>query len=236
MKLVLKALTLAALTTTVLGVAQAAFAAQPVIGTYRSTDLGGALYTGRASQSWGAAGNTLNGAGDVFNAQSWNGTALGTQWNFSCGVQASAASVVDNRSSGTGSVYVTNSFSGGTYSFSSGPWCTNGPCAGTTTLTVEQVTLQYVSGVAFSSVLNLNTSGHFNNSNCNLTFAIANGYGIGDTDNNSADPTYPALLDSNCGATRQYGAWSNIITITARIDCPVASKTSTWGQLKTLYR
>ena len=168
--------------------------------------------------------------------RAWNGTALGTQWNFSCGVQASAASVVDNRSSGTGSVYVTNSFSGGTYSFSSGPWCTNGPCAGTTTLTVEQVTLQYVSGVAFSSVLNLNTSGHFNNSNCNLTFAIANGYGIGDTDNNSADPTYPALLDSNCGATRQYGAWSNIITITARIDCPVASKTSTWGQLKTLYR
>ena len=37
-------------------------AGSPVAGTYKSTDLGGALYTGRASQSWGAAGNTINGA------------------------------------------------------------------------------------------------------------------------------------------------------------------------------
>lgn len=231
-KAVLGALALTAMISSVAGAAGG-----PVIGTYRSTDLGGALLTGRASQSWGAAANALHGNGDVYHAQSWNGAALGTQWDFTCGLQNAPQSVLDTRVAGTGVVYFTNTFVGGTYNFANGPWCTAANCSGLTNQTLEQVQVQYVSNIPMASVVNINTSGHFDNSNCNLTFAIANGFGQGDTDG-GAFPVgqYPSLLAPGCAPTRTFGSWGDVITITARIDCPVPVRTSTWGQLKQSYR
>ncbi len=209
--------------------------ANPVVGTYRSTDLGGALFTGHASQSWTAAANAANGVGDVYHALSWNG-ALGTQWGLSCGVQGAPQLVQDNRVAGTGTVVYTNSFGGGRFYFNNGPWCTSAQCAGNISQTVEVVTVQYVSNIPAASVININTSGVFDNSNCNLTFAIGNGVGLGDTDGGPKPATYPDFLDTSCNPTRTFGSWGDIITITARVDCPVPVKQSTWGALKATYR
>lgn len=210
--------------------------AAAVPGIYRSIDLGGALNQGRASQSWSAPANAAHGNGDVYNAQSWNGASLGTQWGISCGVQSSPQLVQDNRVAGTGTVVFTNAFLGGSFFFNNGPWCSSASCTGTINQTVEAVTVQYVSGVPYASVANINTSGVFTGGQCNLTFAIANGVGQGDTDGGVKPATYPAFLDASCAPSRIYGSWGDVITITARIDCPTAARQSTWGQLKSQYR
>ncbi|MGH7724623.1 MAG: hypothetical protein ACREOU_04270 [Candidatus Eiseniibacteriota bacterium] len=216
-----------------LGVSSVAFAV-PVPGIYSSTDLGGALLTGRASQSWTAPLNAAQGLNDVFNSQSWNGAALGTQWAFSCGVQPAAQGVVDNRDgSGTGTVVFTNSFSGGNFYLNPGPW---GDGTGTLNSTVEIVTVVYVGFVPQASVVNINSSGQFNGSNCLLTFAIANGNGLGDTDILPFPAGFPPLIDTACAPTRLYGSWGEVRTITMRIDCPVPTNGKTWGALKAIYR
>ncbi len=211
--------------------------AAPVPGVYRSIDLAGTLFTGRASQSWIAPANAANGNGDVYNSESWNG-ALGTQWAMQCGHQTAPQLVQDNRFAGTGTVQYTNAFHNGNFYFVSGPWCSSALCTGALNLTIEVVTVQYVSFIPYAAVVNINTSGVFAGGQCNLTFAIANGVGQGDTDGGPFPPPglYPALLDLNCNPTRAFGSWGDVITITAKIDCPTAVKSSSWGQLKTQYR
>lgn len=209
-----------------------AFAA-PVAGTYTSTDLGGSLQKGRGSQSWAAALNANNGLGDVYNSLSWDGTTLGAQWGFQCGLEPSTQGVVDNRVAGTGTVVFTNNFVGGTFYLNPGPW---GSGTGTMNTTQEIVTVQYVSYTPVAAVANVNTSGQFDHSNCLLTFAIANAVGGGDTDGGPFPANYPALLDPSCAATRVYGSWGDVFTITMRIDCPVPAIQKTWGELKSQYR
>jgi hypothetical protein len=204
-----------------------------VAGTYTSVDLGGALFKGRGSQSWGAALNANNGLGDVYNSLSWDGATLGSQWGFTCGLETSVQGVVDNRIAGTGTVVFTNNFVGGTFYLNPGPW---GSGTGTMNSTQEIVTLQYVAFNPVASVVNINTSGQFDNSHCALTFAIANAVGGGDTDGGPFPANYPALLDPACGATRIYGSWGDVLTITMRIDCPVPAAEKSWGSLKSLYR
>jgi hypothetical protein len=211
-----------------------AASADPVPGTYTSTDLGGSLLLGRASQSWVAPNNAAQGAGDVFNSQSWDGAALGTQWAFSCGVQPGAQGVLDTRdANGTGTVVFSNSFTGGTFYLNPGPW---GSGVGTLNQTIEIVTVQYVNFVPQASVVNINTSGQFFESNCTLTFVIANGNGLGDTDILPFPANFPGLLDLACAPTRTNGSWGEVRTITMRIDCPVPTQQGSWGQLKSLYR
>lgn len=210
--------------------------AAPIPGTYRSTDLGGALYTGRASQSWSAPLNAAAGLGDVFHALSWDGTLLGGQWGFTCGTQTAPQLVQDNRIAGTGTVVFTNSFAGGSFYFNNGPWCNSASCVGSSNQTVAAVTVQYVNNIPAASVVNINTSGVFTGSNCTLTFAIGNGVGQGDTDALPAPANYPAFLATDCSPTRVYGSWGDVITIVARVDCPVPVRQSTWGALKATYR
>jgi hypothetical protein len=207
--------------------------AAPVAGTYTSTDLGGSLLTGRGSQSWAAPLNANNGVGDVFNSLSWDGATLGTQWGFSCGIQTSPQGVVDNRVAGTGTVVFTNNFVGGTFYLNPGPW---GDGTGTINATQVIATVQYVSFTPVASVVNINNSGEFDNSDCVLTFTIANGVGGGDTDAAPFPANYPALLDPSCAPTRTNGSWGDVRTITMRIDCPVPATQKTWGSLKSLYR
>jgi hypothetical protein len=208
--------------------------AAPNAGIYTSTDLGGALLLGRASQSWAAPLNANQGLNDVFNSQSWDGATLGSQWAFQCGVQPVAQTRVDNRdANGTGTVVFTNNFQGGTFYLNPGPW---GDGAGTINATTEVVTVVYVNFLPQASVININTTGQFNNSNCTLTFAIANGNGGGDTDSFPFPANYPALLDPNCGPTRVNGSWGDVRTITMRIDCPVPATPASWGLLKSIYR
>lgn len=226
-EIVLSAIVCAALAAA--GVASAA----PVAGVYTSTDLGGSLLLGRASQSWTAPLNAAQGLGDVFNSQSWDGSTLGTQWGFACGVQNAQQGVVDNRVNGTGTVVFTNTFSGGNFYLNPGPW---GDGSGTLNTTVEIVTVQYVNFAPAASVVNINSSGQFTGSNCLLTFTIANGNGLGDTDVLPFPADFPSLIDTNCNSTRLYGSWGEVRTITLRIDCPVPATQSSWGAVKATYR
>ncbi len=220
-----------------------ALAASPASGTYNSADLGGAVLTGRGSQSWSAPANAAQGAGDVIHSESWDGSTLGTQWRFACGVQSGPQGVQDNRVAGTGTVVFTNTFAGGTFFLSkTGPWgdAVN-DLTGTTGATHAIVTVQYVNiggnSTPVASRLNIDSNGQFDGSTCTLTFVIANGLGQGDTDSNPPKPaTYPGFLDTACGATRIYGSWGDISQLTLRVDCPVPARNTTWGSLKSIYR
>ncbi len=212
-------------------------AASPVSGTYTSTDMGGQILTGRAS-TWRSGVNS--GLPHVLHAQSWDGTALGTQWDISCATENSAFGVVDNRIGGNGTIVYTSTFHGGTFTFQPG-W-SFGSGTGTLGVTSLTTTVQYImmGGVStpVASVINGNTSGEFNDG-CILTFAIGNGTGVGETPYASIPATYPAFLDGTCNpaaAGAQFGSWGNVITITLNIYCAVPTETTSWGSVKGTYR
>jgi len=214
-----------------------AWAADPTPGLY--TDGGGGVLSGRGSQSWDQPFNALNGLGDVFNSQSWNGLVLGTQWTFSCGVQNAAQGQVNNLDGfGNGTIVFTNTFNGGTFFLSkTGPWGDGiNDLTGTIGVTHNIVTVFFVGGVPQQARVNTDAEGSFDNSNCILRFVVANGVGLGDTDGGAFPANYPALIDPSCAATRTNGSWGDIHDIAMLIDCPVPSNSKTWGGVKAVYR
>jgi hypothetical protein len=209
----------------------------PNPGIYTSTDLGGAVQTGRGAQSWMAPANAQMGVMDVFNAMSWNGT-LGAQWAFSCGIQTGPQVVADHRDgSGTGNVVFTNTFNGGTFWLSKdGPWGDGlNDATGVIDATQLIATVIYVNEIPVQSRLNIDSSGMFDDG-CALRFVVANGIGGGDTDLLPVPAGYPAFLDPDCDPTRAFGSWGDVSQITLLIDCPVPVRSSTWGLVKSLYR
>jgi len=212
--------------------------AGPNGGIYNSTDMGGVFLTGRAS-TWRPGVNS--GIPHVIHAQSWNGSALGTQWDISCAIENTNFSTQDNRIGGVGTIVYTSTFQGGTLTLYAGgwPWGDGVATLGTTTM---YTTVQYVmiGGVStpVASVVNGNTSGNFAGG-CSLTFMIGNGSGVGETPYALKPATYPTFLDANCGpaaSNLQYGTWGTVITITLGIYCPVGVDESTWGAIKELYQ
>jgi hypothetical protein len=217
-------------------------AAAPVTGIYTSTDLGGQLLTGRAS-TWRPGINS--GLPHVLHAQSWDGSALGTQWEMRCAVESDPFVVQDNRVGGTGTIVYTSVFHGGTFTFFAGGWPW-GDGTGTLAASTLITTVQYllINGVStpVASVVNGNTTGVFSNG-CMLDFVIANGYGVGET--TSLNPAitkpadYPMFLDGTCGPApgdQQFGTWGAVITITMSIDCQIPVQGETWGAVKGIYR
>lgn len=211
--------------------------AAPVNGVYTSTDLGGQFLTGRASTN---RIGINSGFPHVFHVQSWDGANLGGQWEIRCG-QSNAFTVVDNRVGGTGTVVYSSTYTGGTFTFFPGGWPW-GDGSGTLTSTTLVTTVQFVSNVPVASVVNGNSSGMFVGG-CALTFAIANGNGVGET--TSLNPlitkpaNYPAFLDGTCSPAspaQQFGTWGDVRTITFMIDCATPARPSTWGSIKTHYR
>lgn len=212
--------------------------ATPQDGTYTSTDMGGQILTGRAS-TWRSGVNS--GLPHVLHAQSWDGVTLGAQWDISCATEISAFGVVDNRVGGNGTIVYTSVFNGGTFNFYAGGWPW-GDGTGTLLTTTMITTVQYlmIGGIStpVASVVNGNTSGVFSNG-CLLTFAIANGAGVGETPYASIPATYPVFLDGTCSpasAGAQFGTWGNVMTITMNINCAVSEEQTTWGAVKGLYR
>jgi hypothetical protein len=199
------------------------------------------LLTGRAS-TWRSGINS--GLPHVLHGQSWDGATLGTQWEMSCPTENVNFSVQDNRVGGVGTVVYTSVFNGGTFTFYAGAWPW-GDGTGTFQSTTLITTVQFVliSGVStpVAAVVNGNTSGVFAGG-CNLTFVIANGFGVGET--TSLDPgitkpaDYPTFLDGSCGpapANQQFGSWGSVITITMQIECPVPAENRSWGAIKSRY-
>ncbi len=215
--------------------------ADPIQGTYTSTDLGDQLLTGRAA-TWRSGINS--GFPHVLHAQSWDGAALGAQWEISC-PSSSSMSVQDNRVGGVGTIVYTSNYSGGTFTFFAGGWPW-GDGAGTLGAMTVITTVQYImisgNSTPVAAVANGNTSGTFANG-CTLVFAIGNGVGAGET--TSLNPaitkpaSYPTFLDGSCGpasAGQQYGSWGSVITLTMQIDCAVPNEDASWSHVKAAYR
>lgn len=213
-------------------------AAVPIGGIYTSTDLGGQVLTGRAS-TWRSGVNS--GLPHVLHAQSWDGSTLGAQWEVSCATENVNFTVQDNRVAGVGTIVYNSTFTGGTFTLFAGgwPWGDGVGTLGTTTLvtTVQYINISNVS-TPVASVVNGNTTGEFTNG-CRLTFAIANGAGIGETPFLVKPATYPTFQDGTCApaaANAQFGTWGNVLTLTMSIDCTVDATPSTWSRTKSLYR
>lgn len=214
--------------------------AQPVPGTYTSAFRGGNVLNGHSSVSR----PTVNsGFPKIFHGQSWDGAALGTQWEIKCGVEAvgTAPDVsLYNPVTGTGFITYHQTFNGGTFALYADPnvgWGT-----GTGTLGVTQATSQVFlqNFVPISSSFTALTSGTFNGpGTCRLDFAFGNGFGVGETPFAVKPATYPAFLDANCGladGAHQFGVWADTNDIIVTISCPLPATQASWGHVKSLYR
>jgi hypothetical protein len=216
--------------------------AGPVSGVYYSTDMGGQFRTGHAS-TWRPGVNS--GLPHVLHMQSWDGTNLGAQWDVSCPTEANNYLVQDNRVGGVGTIVYTSKFYGGTFAFYPGGWPW-GDGSGTLDTTTMITAVQYVmiGGVStpVASVVNGYSTGSFAGG-CLLTFAIANGNGVGETSSLypqlTKPATYPTFLDGTCGTaqvSQQFGTWGNVTTITIGIYCATPVQNTTWGEVKSMYR
>jgi len=212
--------------------------ATPVTGTYYSAFRGGNVMLGRAS----VARPTVNsGNPKVFNGQSWNGTALGTQWEIRCGVEMTATPPdysLYNPVTGTGFITYHQTFTGGTFTLYPDVTVGWGDGSGTigTTSAVSQVRM--VNFVPVSSSFTAFTSGEFSDG-CHLDFAMSNGFGVGETPYASKPATYPAFLAPDCSladAAHQFGTWADVNDIVVDISCPIPAQPSTWGYVKSLYK
>ncbi len=228
-----------------LGLAAAtAFAGAPLPGNYQSSDLGGVIGYGRYTEGWQSGGGAL-AVGTTLNAQSWNGTSLGSDWKYWCATEQAPATLMFDavNTSGNGNRTYMKTFQGGVIWLSgTGPWANGDPeYAGVIDTYAEFETIQYSNWVPIAAVSNVQATAHFNNypSDC-LAFQISNGTRIGTTDLGGVKPAdYPAFLYAGtCAEGAPYGAWWQMTSITLSISsgCATPSKPSTWGSLKALYR
>lgn len=224
-------------------VASAALAGPPLNGVWQSSDMGGSINPGRYMESY-AVQNGATSVGTTLHAQSWDGSTLGLEWSYSCGVIEAEPVVISDFVSGTGTGSRTyeKHFVGGTIWLSgSGPWG-NGDAeySGPILSYVEYETVQYLNWTRIHAVTNVTAVAQIDgyNETC-LSFTVGNGVEIGSTDFGDPVPAdYPAMLDaSTCSPTAMNGAWWNMMTLALYIDsCAVSNDDATWGEVKALYR
>lgn len=224
--------------------AAAALAGPPLPGDYKTTDIGGVVSMGRYTEGWLPGGGALL-PGTTLNAQSWNGTTLGTEWRYQCATTVSPSILLTNtvNASGFGNRTYMKQFVGGTIWLSgTGPWA-NGDAdyPGVIDSYTEFETIQYENFVPVAAVTNVQATAHFVNypAAC-MTFAVSNGVEIGSTALGGVKPAnYPDFLQpGSCSPGAPEGAWWDMVTMTLSVSagCATPAKPSTWGALKALYR
>lgn len=218
------------------------FAGPPLNGDYQSVDLGGPVYTGRYTESWDAGGSPIL-AGTTFNAASWDGAALATQWRYWCGTLLAGPILLQdnvNPTTGNGNRTYMKTFMGGYIWLSgTGPWANGDPdYYGTIDNYTEFETIQYSNWVPIAAVTNVQAIAHFDDypEQC-MTFYIGNGTQMASTEIGDPVPAnYPDLLDPNCDPTRNEGAFWDFTSVTLSISgCEVSTEESTWGDIKLMY-
>ena len=218
---------------------------------YRSTDLGGRVLLGRLSHSELDGLAAKPGIGEVFNAASWDGQQLGTQWAFSCGAQVETPAVkreLDSR--GDGYVWTDHRFVGGRFFLAAdGPWDRRGMVAGKLYETRMAVTETYVTHKRVRVDLALEGYGMDENGGW-VRWLVNKCLAWGETGEGRMPLAYPLLLDTACQPTRDDGYWYEMGEITIKIesrsparlldgeggDVPAPARPSTWGAVKAIYR
>jgi hypothetical protein len=225
--------------------------AAPNAGTYRSTDMGGPVFTGRITQSEDEGLGNKPGAGDVLGWASWDGSQLGTQWAVTCGVQYAPQvrrDYIDVK--GNGTVVLTNTFIGGSFFLSeNGPWGGGGPTLGKLTRTDFIVETTYLAFNPVGAAIDVTSRGIdrfgrpviITSTKCTAWGEVAG----------RAPENYPELLDMECQVGRNEGYWWDAGDVTILIvrrgsefstapesgdDMVATPDRRTWGSVKTLYR
>ncbi len=235
------ATTLALLLALVSSLAVAAFAQTnpPLVGTYKT--LAGTLIPGRATLSSATEG-ALNQAGQMIEAESYDGSTLATKWKVSCPQAGVSTLVYDGVAGGTGQRIFQTPFTGGTLWLSgTGPWGTGdaqytGTFSNFSVTTVQQIVNDQIVGM----IANVNFTGILDSYASCFTMAISNAELVGFAPSAPALPgPFPAFVGpSDCGVTGTFGSYWDVHDITFSIigQCAVSARQPTWGQLKNIYR
>lgn len=208
-------------------------AGAPADGIYKSTL--GQMLAGRFSESW--AGGGQGQIGNAVHAMSWNGSALGTEWEISCPVLSAVPTLVyDSRdASGTGMVeYLSHYMGGGFWLSRTGLWGDGTQdYTGVLDYYTHNTTFLYLNWVPISYTANANFGGHFTGF-CKCITGTANGCSVGQ---GNLAGGYPPFLTSNCvPITTIQGEWGTVQSVILSIfECASGNDPSTWGAIKTLY-
>jgi hypothetical protein len=219
-------------------------AGPPADGTYKSTDIGGTMYTGFYSETWN--GGPLS-VGNTINEESFDGTTLGTQWKWYCAyVVAPPILLYNGVVGGNGQKIWQATYTGGAAWFDgAGPWA-GAPTDPFYTATVDTwiatVTELYSGGVEVSTVKTVNATASFAGyPDVCIVLALSNLEKHGDGGTLPAGPPYyPDFMDGNTCAslgTTGPGEWGEVDDITYSIlGCTVRTEETSWGAVKALYR
>jgi hypothetical protein len=188
----------------------------PLVGTFKSPDLGNDFLNGRWSESH--VGGGAGQIGNAVHAGSWDGTALFGQWELSAPAISAAPSLVYDSVDGSGNgirVYVTT-YAGGTLALhNNGPWWNPADAPASQYIVNVQdyrhtTTKQYLGGVeqTFTTSVNLNgTFQGFPGSQVSFIAGVAAPTGSGI----SIPADYPAFVGANAGV------WGVVQKITLQV-------------------
>lgn len=222
--------------------ASSALAGPPAAGTYKT--LFGTILAGKATESMPA--DLAEGQlGNMVWSESWNGSVLGSQWKVMCPQVAAAPVLVfdDVDGNGDGQRAWQTRYGGGTLWLSStGPW---GGGAENYTGPLDQFTTtvykQYVGGQIVGAVTNIRFRGVFDGYSSCYDMAISNAELVGWTPVgfNPLFGPFPAFHGpADCDLVGNHGTYWDVhdVTLTIIGSCVVGTRSSTWGQIKSLYR
>lgn len=211
-----------------------------VIGIFSYSN--GLLLGGRASEAWcGAGGEPVapGRPGNTLNAESWDGTNLGTQWKLWGMVSLGAVLVSDTVNAfGNGTRTYQTSYDGGQFWLAGdGAWTTGDvELNGTASNFVVVTTITYVNHVPVGQNSNISFDGAFDDcpefTGCVMQWAISNAALVWNSGMGGDMPgDYPGFL---CGA--QAGEVFDACCPTMSLDCAIATVEASWSSLKDMYR
>jgi hypothetical protein len=230
--------------TTVLALAIAitgvAVAGCPDSGYFFSLD--GTMMTGRASEAWcGADGNPVQGGqpGNTENAESWDGSVLGTQWKiWGMAIDATGAVQVASDIDGFGNGWIdyeTNYVGGEFWMSGDHTWSIDGmDLTGVITQYNVLTRMSYFFGDLVGATSNIYMQGTFDDCDeCIIENVVANGCLDWHPDFGGNPPAnYPPYL-----CDTDMGELFSVCTVSCTISCNgVATEGETWGGVKSLFR
>jgi hypothetical protein len=219
----------------------AAYTNPPTPGTYKT--LLGQVLPGRATESMPC--DFCEGqVGNLIMAESWNGSALGTNWKVSCAQVASPPTLTYDDVDGSGygqRIYRTTYTGGQLWLSGAGAWGGGDPFyTGPLTKFTVIVTKQYAAGQPVGAVSNINFGGPIDNYGDCFEMNISNAELVGATPGAPAvpGPFPPFMGPSDCDVGGSHGTYWDVhdITFTIYGPCVVPMRSSTWGEVKSIYR
>lgn len=221
-----------------------AFAGPPANGTYTSTDIGGSMLPGRYSESWFPTKLSVN---NTLDEASWDGSTLAGQWHWYCPWVAVPPTLLVNTVNGLGNgnkIWKVTYTGGYCWLDGAGPWAGGDPSymANITTWTAI-VTETYSNFVEVGTIRNHDASATFTGytQDC-MSLSVTNTEKLGDSNTSPPLPAnFPDFLNWNGCVTMPSdvpGEWGDVDSITFTVfGCtPLATESTTWGAVKSLYR